>query len=142
MILKQKHWQRQLGRITKKLQEKKKRKIFHDESESEDVNLSARYSLKIHSFIPILDKLKTELETRRHAYDIFCKPFTFLTQIKELDNQEIRKSVKLLQNIYTNDVEFNDFINEVLHFKAHVDVISLGENTTYLVFKHFYMKKA
>ncbi|CAI6357145.1 unnamed protein product [Macrosiphum euphorbiae] len=91
---------------------KKKRKVFHDESESEDVNLSARDSFKIHTFIPILDELKTELETRRHAYyDIFCKPFTFLTKIKELDNQEIRKSVKLLQNIYKNDVEFNDFIN-------------------------------
>lgn len=120
---------------------KKKRKIFHDESESEDINLSARDSFKIHTFIPILDKLKTELETRRHAYDIFCKPFTFLTQIKELDNQEIRKSVKLLQNIYQNDVELNDFINEVLHLKAHVDVVSIGEKHNLLGLQTFLYEK-
>ncbi|XP_060877870.1 zinc finger MYM-type protein 1-like [Metopolophium dirhodum] len=119
----------------------KKRKIFHDESNSKNVNLLARYRFKIFTFIPILDKLKTELETRRHAYDIFCKPFTFLTQIKELNNQEIKKSVELLQNIYKNDVEFNDFINEVSHLKAHVDLISIGGKHNLLSLQTFLYEK-
>jgi len=98
-----------------------KRTIFYDKYEYEDINLSKQDSFKIGTCIFIY-----KLETRQHAYDIFCKPFIFLTQIKELENQEIRKSVKLLQNIYTiNDVEFEDFI-EVLYLKAQVDVISIG----------------
>lgn len=58
-----------------------------------------------------------------------------------MDNQEIRKSAKLLQNIYKNDVEFIDFINEVLHLKAHVDVISKGEKHNLLRLQTFLYEK-
>lgn len=40
---------------------------------------------------------------------IFLSHLHFL---HDLDNQEIRKSIKLLQDIYTNAVEFNDILNE------------------------------
>lgn len=74
-------------------------------------------------FIPTLDKLFCGSQTRWYLYDIFCKQFTFLqpltllTQLQELDNQENRKPVESLQDIYTKDLEFYDFINKVLHLK-------------------------
>jgi hypothetical protein len=92
----------------------------------------------MHTFISIIEKLLRELETRRHAY-IFCKLFTFLTQLKELDNQDIRKSVKFPQDIYTNDLKLNDLINEVLHLKVHIDVSSTGEKYNLLRLQTFCM---
>lgn len=55
---------------------------------------------------------------------IFLSHLHFL---HDLDDQEIRKSIKLLQDIYTNAVEFNDILNEFWRLKAHIDESSIGE---------------
>lgn len=98
---------------------KRKKTICHDETRDGQVEISAKDSFKINTFYVILDRLATELCNRRKAYETFCKPFDFITKLQELENSEIMVKANELRCIYKSDLEKNEFINELLHFRSH-----------------------
>jgi len=98
---------------------KRKKTIRHYETRDGQVEISAKDNFRINTFYVILDRLATELSNRRKAYETFCKPFDYFTKLHELENSEIMVKANELFCIYKSDLEKNEFINELLHFRSH-----------------------
>lgn len=59
------------------------------------------------------------MNNRQKAYETFYKPFDFFTKLHKLENSEIMVKANELCCIYKSDLEKNEFINELLHFRSH-----------------------
>lgn len=98
-----------------------KRKVWPDEDRSGEVILTGRDSLKIKTFLPIMDSFVCEFKKRKKAYDEFQDRFYFLTKLcdKKTDTEEeLRKNATKLYQVYMNDLDA-DFVEECIHFQKH-----------------------
>ncbi|XP_046674775.1 zinc finger MYM-type protein 1-like [Homalodisca vitripennis] len=104
-----------------------KRKVWPDETRSEEVNLTGRDDLRINTFLPILDSFICEFKRRKVAYSDFVDKFYFLTQLCDsktdinITEEELRNKATKLHQIYQNDLD-SDFIEECIHFQKHCAV--------------------
>ncbi|KAL4143155.1 hypothetical protein QTP88_005518 [Uroleucon formosanum] len=85
---------------------KKYRRLHADETNEGQVEFNGRSDFKINTFIPIMDKIRDQLENKYELYrDIFQK-FTALLRFGELDETDLRE-------------EAESFTNELIHFKLY-----------------------
>jgi hypothetical protein len=61
-----------------------------------------------------------ELNKRRAAYQNFFFPFAFIVILERLLHDDIVKGATQLNEIYYDDMDLNELINECLHLKAHI----------------------
>jgi len=61
-----------------------------------------------------------ELNKRRAAYQKFFFPFAFIGMLERLSHDDIVKGATQLNEIYYDDMDLNELINECLHLKAHI----------------------
>lgn len=110
--------------VTKEYKDLKTRKkiksIFYDETRHNDLITSGREKFKIDTFLVILDHLLNELNKRRAAYQNFFFPFAFIVMLERLSHDDIVKGATQLNEIYYDDMDLNELINECLHLKAHI----------------------
>ncbi|XP_060881953.1 uncharacterized protein LOC132953587 [Metopolophium dirhodum] len=64
--------------------------------------------------------LLNELNKRRAAYQNFFFPFAFIVMLERLSHDDIVKGATQLNEIYYDDMDLNELINECLHLKAHI----------------------
>ena len=103
---------------------KRSRKQFFDEmdtsdSDMEDTISSPRKDFKINSFLPIIDKLNTELRTRMEAYISLSNRFGFLSHLSDLSPDELRAAASNLVRHYSSDLE-KELKSEIIHFSSLV----------------------
>lgn len=94
-------------------QQEDKRKIkqnkqwdYHDaEADDADAGLTASDKFKIHTFLPIIDKLIAALNQRISAYSVIHDRFGFLSQVTALTSSDLLAKAKHLVEIYPDDLE-------------------------------------
>lgn len=103
---------------------RKHRKLQADENDAGDTVFSGRDDFRVKIFIPILDALKTQLETRYAEYKVIGQKFQALLEFGELDENDLRAAAEVLQNSFKdeshlqNDLE-TSFADEIVHFKHY-----------------------
>lgn len=70
----------------------------------------------------MLDKLISELERRKMAYDQILENYKFFFKLTTMSVADVYKYASRLQKEYSNDLE-PSFTNECLHFKGHLKSI-------------------
>lgn len=102
------------------LRRQRRRKRQENDGDAPDAldGLSPKDKFRIKSFIPILDTLDTNLRKRSTVYRDVSETFSFLADIS-CSKEEIQQHVKLLMEIYPEDVNF-DLTDELLHFHMYV----------------------
>lgn len=115
--------------IEQRSQRTRKRKRFFDESdddvdivdseedEPDDINKDSGKKFQ-ESFDLILSKLLTDLKKRVQVYNDFSNRFLFLTNLSEMNAEEINTAAKKLQQIYEVDMEESPFVMECIHLKG------------------------
>ena len=101
---------------------KRSRKRLFDEmdtsdSDMEDTISSPREDFKINTFLPIIDKLNTELRTRMEAYISLSNRFGFLSHLSDLSPDELRAAASNLVRHYPSDLE-KELESEIIHFSS------------------------
>jgi len=82
------------------MKRKKYRRLCADETNEGKVEFNRRSDFKINTFIPIVDKIRDQLENKYELYrDIFEK-FTALLRFGELDETDLREEVEVLRNYF------------------------------------------
>jgi len=100
----------------------KKRKLAFDENRDNETIFTFKEKLKFECFNVVLDKVISEMQSRKKAYGEIHNLFSFLLNIKNSEREVIRDGVKTLINFYKSDFnidisQINDIIEEFLHFK-------------------------
>lgn len=96
----------------------RKRKLQFDENR-EDYVVSNTDKFRIGSFFVIVDRLCSELEKRRSAYNsVYCN-YKILCDFQTLTNDELRTLGIAFCEHYSDDVE-EDFIEECIHLREHL----------------------
>ena len=72
---------------------------------------------KINTFLPIIDKLNTELRTRMEAYISLSNRFGFLSHLLDLSPDELRAAASNLVRHYPSDLE-KELESEIIHFSS------------------------
>lgn len=86
---------------------------------------------RVDSFLPIVDKLRTAVTSRRAAYSVISAKFGFLRQFTTLNVQEIDIFMKALVETYT--AVLDPHLSGELNFLAsilHSAFVSEGGNLT------------
>lgn len=100
------------------MKRKKYRRLHADETNEGQVEFNRRSDFKINTFIPIMDKIRVQLENKYELYrDIFEK-FTALLRFGELDETDLREKAEVLRNYFPDDLE-SSFADELIHFKLY-----------------------
>ena len=82
-------------------------KLAPDENREHEVVMTGREKWKINAYFAILDKLKSEMETRLEGYVEIFQKFDFLVNIIEnetSDDAEFILKSKSLQDFYNKDI--------------------------------------
>lgn len=99
-------------------------RLTHHDGPADAANLSPRMRFKVEVFIPVLDRLDSELKRRLDAYTVLCSKFGFLHDLLDIDTSELREKAKQLQESYPDDLEAT-FPEEVIHFREYIKSSSL-----------------
>jgi hypothetical protein len=114
---------------------KKYRHLHADETNEGQVEFNGRSDFKINTFIPIMDKIRNQLENKYELYrDIFQK-FTALLRFGELDETDLREEAEVLQNYFPDDLE-SSFANELIHFKLYCKNKSIEKDSPSKLLQH------
>ena len=90
-------------------------------SSADKVLLSKSEKFKVETFLPILDTLIFELTKRAEAYSQIGNLFSFFSELKTIASDALQKKCKHLANIYHNDLNYDDLLNECGHLKHYMD---------------------
>ncbi|CAH0403834.1 unnamed protein product [Chilo suppressalis] len=101
-----------------------KRKKNADETPEEEISMTANDTFRINTFLVIIDRLASELEKRKKAYDNFNEKFSFLTKMSELSSSTLTKKARSLEEMYPNDLE-TELVQECIHFRSHISSQSI-----------------
>ena len=97
------------------------RKTFFDEemdiSDTDDTERSFREDFRVSAFLPIVDKLNSELSSRLEAYESLSGKFGFLSNLTEPTPDELRAAASNLVMCYPDDLE-QELESEIVHFAA------------------------
>lgn len=114
--------------ISKKYNVEKKRKIIRkltpDEMirTEEETTLSGQEKFKVETFTVIIDKLDMCLVQRIEQYNDLDNKFGFLTYFKSMTEKQIVDNMaKNLGKIYPDDLDYEIFPEEMIHFSKLVD---------------------
>lgn len=67
----------------------KKRKVFYDEKSDTDTLMNGREKFKIFTFYVVIDRIASELQKRRQAYDFYYTKFIVIHKLISLSVSEI-----------------------------------------------------
>lgn len=95
------------------------RKRHHDDGDAEEIVLRGREKFKTETYLPILDRLCTELLRRMNAYNKVHLLFGFLVEYPSKTDVEIKEAAQRFANNYPEDIEC-EFVEEMVHFKYFV----------------------
>lgn len=98
----------------------KKRKVNYDEKSDTDTSMNGREKFKIFTFYVVIDRITSELEKRRQAYDFYYTKFIVLHKLTCLSVSEIIEFANKLQECYKDDIE-KAFSTECIHFKSYLE---------------------
>ncbi|XP_050064885.1 52 kDa repressor of the inhibitor of the protein kinase-like [Aphis gossypii] len=98
----------------------KKRKVFYDEKSDTDTSMNGREKFKIFTFYVVINRIASELEKRRQAYDFYYTKFIVLHKLISLSVSEIIEYANKLQECYKDDIE-KAFSTECIHFKSYLE---------------------
>lgn len=101
-----------------------KRKKIADETPEEEISMTASDTFRINTFLVIIDRLASELEKRKKAYDNLNEKFSFLTKMSELSSSTLTKKARSLEEMYPNDLEA-ELVQEGTHFRSHISSQSI-----------------
>ena len=87
-----------------------------DISNTDDTERSFREDFRVVAFLPIVDKLNSELSSRLE-YESLSGKFGFLSKLTELTPNELCAAVSDLVMCYPDDLE-QEFESEIVHFAA------------------------
>ncbi|XP_033214074.1 uncharacterized protein LOC117171130 [Belonocnema kinseyi] len=82
-----------------------KRKKFPNSNVETSPSLNGEEKFKIESFHTMVDKLKMEIQKRSSAYSKITEIFGFLTNLREMNLKDIKKSASKFVDFYTEDLE-------------------------------------
>lgn len=101
----------------------RKQKQFHDESQTAATNLTGAPHFRAHTFIVIMDQLRSSLQQRQSAYAQLSLDFAFLQAIKENDMPKMRQSARCVIKKYWNDLDQDseDEFVQFLEFIKHIE---------------------
>lgn len=89
-----------------------------DESEDDEQDKNSKDKRFQEDFDLIIRKLLTDLENRVKVYNDFLMRFLFLSNLSELNPEEINNAASNLQKIYEFDIEASPFVIECIHLKG------------------------
>ena len=97
----------------------RRRKTFFDEemdiSDTDDTERSFREDFRVSAFLPIVDKLNSELSCRLDAYESLSGKFRLLSKLTELTPDELRAAASNMVMCYPDDLE-QELESEIVHF--------------------------
>ncbi len=96
---------------------RKYRRLFADETNEGQVEFDGRSDFKINTFIPIMDKIKVQLENKYELYREIFEKFTALLRF-DLDETDLREKAEILRNSFPNDLE-SSLADELIHYKLY-----------------------
>ncbi|XP_054713442.1 zinc finger MYM-type protein 1-like [Uloborus diversus] len=101
----------------------RKRRKFYDESDSSELEEGEeteenQIRCLQENYATITDKLSTELNKRIGVYKEFSNRSAFLSNLRNLDVEEITAAAASLQKFYTADIEYSSLVIECIHLKG------------------------
>ncbi|CAI6351163.1 unnamed protein product [Macrosiphum euphorbiae] len=87
----------------------------------EETNFSRQEKFRVETFIVIMDKLDICLLKRLEKYNDLDRKSGFLTYFKSMTEKEIVDMAKYLGKIYPDDLDYDIFPEEMIHFTKLVD---------------------
>lgn len=102
---------------------KRKRKLQFDEGKEETKFRDGKDQFRIAVFLPLVDKLMTELSKRRESYLESNKNFGFLAKLTTLSDEDLRERCSNLVGIYKNDLE-DGLVDEIFQLRSLPDLMS------------------
>lgn len=100
------------------LRRKKRRKLQHDETRTNEVEFSSRENFRINTYLVIIDKLSAELTKRREAYVAINEKFKAIIDFEKMSLLELEEAGEHLRAHYPEDLE-DTLVPELLHLKSH-----------------------
>ncbi|CAG9793083.1 unnamed protein product [Diatraea saccharalis] len=102
----------------------RKRKLTADES-ADDItfSLSGRETFRVAVYLVIIDRLVVELQKRREAYSNFYSKFSFLRNLINLNNEEVKNKANILVTMYSGYLE-KCFVDECIHLRSYLITIA------------------
>ena len=94
-----------LSKSTNNLQNAKKRKRQFDEVSSVERVFSTRERFKCEVYLPIIDALSSALQHHLNSYKNIQEMFGFMSNLIELNKEDIRMATTTLMEYYVNDFE-------------------------------------
>ena len=79
---------------------------------------------RIHTYLPIIDLLITELNRRGEAYEEISSKFTFLIKLGHLSAEEITECSEKLANFYPQDLDQRELVSKCEHLKHYMSLAS------------------
>ena len=94
----------------------------HDGSAEQILHESEKF--KVETYLPIQDSLNYHLTKRAETYESIGNLFSFFSQLKTIDCNELsqsqRQRCEKLANAYHEDLDYNELINESKQFKHYI----------------------
>ena len=87
-------------------------------------------------FIPVIESLITNLKTRLGSYTQTEEKFSFLSQLGELNLNEISTACKKVASFYTDDVDEKELISECEIAKQYF----FSDSTTFVSYASIYSR--
>ncbi len=98
---------------------KKRKRMFGESCDTEKV-FTLKEKLKFECFNVVLDKLLSELQSRKEAYGVIYNLFSFLLNLQRSERKVVIEGVKNLISFYKFDFDVSQadyIVEEFLHFK-------------------------
>nr|XP_042912574.1 uncharacterized protein LOC122272707 [Parasteatoda tepidariorum] len=92
-------------------------RLTRNDGPEKETKFSGNDKFKVEAFLPALDSLITEISKRGEAYGNIGENFHFLSNLMDIEFNELSDKCKNLVNTYKNDLDYDDILNECIHFK-------------------------
>lgn len=103
---------------------RKKKKMFGEQCDDETASFTENHLFRVHLF-EIIDKIVNELRSRFQALEKVNNAFGFLDgdRIQNMEASLLEAEAKKLANLYRNDLNEDEFSEEIVSFKFHASAI-------------------
>ena len=101
---------------------KRSRRITFLKGPAVDTVLDASAKFRVHTYLPIIDSLITELNRRGEAYEEISTRFTFMIKLVHMNTDEIMKSCAKLATFYHQDLDEHELVSECEQLKHYISL--------------------
>ena len=91
----------------------------HDGS-AEQILLHESEKFNVETYLPILDSLNSHLTKRAEVYESIGNLFSFFSQLKTIDCNELRQRCEKLAKAYHEDLDYNELLNQCKQIKHYI----------------------